>query len=276
LTARPGPARRALLAAAMLAAALPAGARRATAQPPAGSPLLVAVASSLTLAFPDLAAAFAAATGAPAPRASFGSSVNLARQIAQGAPFALFLSADEESVRWLAARGLLAGPGRVYALGRLALFSPAGSPVEPDPALAGLGRALTAGRMRRFAIANPDLAPYGRAAREALAAAGLWERIRPHLVFGETVAQAAQFALSGNAEGALVAFSLALAPAMARAGRAVPLPARLHAPLRHELALVAAAAPAAALQAAAFRDFLLGAEGRAILAHHGFAAPGAE
>lgn len=126
---------------------------------------LVGAAASLRFALPELAEAFADRAGF-SPRFSFGSSGNLARQIRQGAPFELFLSADEDLVLALFRDKQTVDEGALYALGRLAIFAPAGAPVTVDPQLAGVRTALERGELRNFAIANPDHAPYGRAARE--------------------------------------------------------------------------------------------------------------
>jgi hypothetical protein len=111
----------------------------------------------------------------------------------------------------LARDGFTRGEGTLYAIGRLVLVVPAGSPLAPDGTLERLREALDAGRISRFSIANPEHAPYGRAAREALESRGLWEAVEPHLVLGENVTQAAQFALTGNAQAGIVAYSLVLA-----------------------------------------------------------------
>ncbi|MCC7428244.1 MAG: molybdate ABC transporter substrate-binding protein [Alphaproteobacteria bacterium] len=265
----PAPSRRIALAGGVTLALTALG-RAALSQPRAAQAApLVAVAASLSQLFAELAAAFAARSGGQQLRPSFGATGNFARQIAQGAPFELLLAADEESVLALHARGVFADPGLVFALGRLALFAPHGAPFAPDAMLADLGRALAVGAITRFAIANPAHAPYGRAAQQALVARGLWEAIGPRLVFGESVSAAAQFALSGNAQGALLPQSLVLAPRMAAGGRAALLDAALHAPLRHRMALARNASDAAR----EFYVFLQGAEAGAILARHGLSRP---
>lgn len=230
---------------------------------------LIAAASDLQFALPELAERFRAETGI-APRIVFGSSGNFARQIEQGGPFELFLSADESFVQRLAARGLTRDEGALYAIGRIALVAPPGSPLRAADGLDGLRAALAAGGIRRFAIANPEHAPYGRAAEEALRAAGLWEALRPHLVLGENVSQALQFATAAGAEGGIVAYSLVLAPALRDRVRHALLPETLHAPLRQRMALTRHATPAAErlyawLQAPAARD---------ILRRNGFQLPG--
>jgi molybdate transport system substrate-binding protein len=181
--------------------------------PPASADVArVAAASDLSFALEEIAAAFARETGHET-RLTFGSSGNLARQIREGAPFDLFLSADESYVALLEKAGRTDGVGTPYAIGRIVVFAPAGSPVGVDAELAGVRSALAAGRLKRLAIANPDHAPYGRAAREALEHAGAWALARPRLALGENVSQAAQFALTGSVDAAIIAYSLVLTPA---------------------------------------------------------------
>jgi molybdate transport system substrate-binding protein len=229
----------------------------------------VAVAENVKFAIEELAAAFRRESGY-ALRLSTGSSGKFAQQIRQGAPFELFLSADEENVFRLAASGHARDRGVVYAQGRLALFAPHGSPLVPDEAMAGLRAALAAGTIKRFAIANPEVAPYGQRAVEALTHAGLWDAIKPRLVVGENIAQAAQFASSGSAEGGLIALSLALAPDLARRGRHALIPAAWYKPLNQRMALMKNAGAAAE----AFYRYLQTPAAHAIFERHGYSVPG--
>lgn len=250
---------RVLLLAAVATAAAPAHA----------APPVVAAASDLQFALAEVAAAFKRDTGTEV-RLAFGSSGNFRTQIAQGAPFELFLSADEAYVDALAAEGRTVDRGVRYATGRLVLFVPTGSPVKPDPTLADLKAAAADGRLARLAIANPEHAPYGRAAREALQRAGAWDAVAPRLALGENVSQAAQFATSGAAQAGLFAYSLALAPAVAGKGAYVLLPAQSHAPLHQRMVLVKGAGAAAR----AFYAYLQQPAARTVLRKHGFALPG--
>lgn len=227
---------------------------------------VVAAASSLQFVLNEIAADFAEDTG-DTVRFTFGSSGNLARQIRQGAPFELFLSADETFVTDLAADGFTRDPGTVYAVGRLALFIPTGSALKPD--LTDLRPALSDGRVTKFAIANPEHAPYGRRAEEVLRLQELWDTVAPHLVFGENVAQAAQFTTSGNAQGGLIPHALALAPPVAKHGTAVLLPDAWHAPLRQRMALVSGAGPVAER----FFTYLQQPAARVTLERHGYTVP---
>lgn len=229
---------------------------------------VVAAAASVRFALEDLAATFQRQTGERV-RLSFGSSGNLARQIREGAPYDLYLAADPHYVRDLARDGLTRDDGRDYLLGRLAIVVPSGSPLEADGSLEDLRAALADGRLERFAIANPEHAPYGLAAEQALTHAGLWEAIRPHLVLGENVGQAAQFAVSGNAQGGIIGYALALEPAVAAVSRAAPIPREWHAPLRHRAVVLSSAGPAARR----FYDYLLSPAAAAIFEKHGFDIP---
>ena len=236
----------------------------------AAAPPTVAAASVLRFALPEVADAFAARTGIR-PRLSFGSSGNLRRQIARGAPFSLFLSADEEFPLDLDREGLTLDDGDVYAEGRLALLLPKASPLLSDGTLSDLGDALADGRLKHLAIANPETAPYGKAARQVLEHLGLWQEVQSLLVIGENVAQAAQFASSGTAEAGLVAYPLAVSSRLDACCRFVGIPSEMHARMSQRGVLTRGAGE----DAQAFFQFLLGPEGRIILQKNGFRLPDA-
>jgi molybdate transport system substrate-binding protein len=229
----------------------------------------VAAAADLKFALTEIAEAHARAGGARVSL-TFGSSGVFRRQIAQGAPFELFLSADEAYVDALIAEGRVEGPGTLYAIGRIALYIPNGSSVKADKRLRDLAAAAKDGRLKKLAIANPEHAPYGRAAREALQHAGAWEAVRDKLVLGENAAQAARFAASGSAQAGILPLSLVRAEEFAGQGGFVTLPESWHAPLRQRMALVKGAGEAARR----FHDFIRSPEASAIFARHGFALPG--
>jgi len=193
----------------------------------------------------------------------FSSSAALAQQIAEGAPLDVFASADRRFVEELARGGQVREDTRaVYALGRLALWARADAPFP----LRGLQDLLDP-RVRRVALPNPRLAPYGRAGQEALQRAGLWSALQPKLVLGGDARLTFQYAVTGNADVALVPLSLALS----EPGKWAPVPEDLHAPIVHEMAVVAGTPREA--QARAFVRFVLGPVGREVLARHGFALP---
>jgi len=243
---------------------------------------LIAVASNMQPAMQQIQAQFqrepdALQTGKPASaklRIVYGASGNFVSQVLQGAPIALLLAADEQSVERLHAAGRSEDGGVVYASGRLVLFVPQQSLAvwQPDAAMQGLRQALQRQQIQRFAIANPELAPYGRAAREALQAVGLWQSIQSRLVLGENIAQAGQFASGGSTQGGILALSLALTPALQQRGRHVVLPASLHQPIHQRMALMRGAGePARALY-----RYLQQPAAQAILLAHGYAVPGAD
>jgi molybdate transport system substrate-binding protein len=229
---------------------------------------IVAAAGDLNPAATEIAAQFAKDTGQRV-EVVFASSGTLTRQIRDGAPFEVFLSADEAFVEQLADLGLTRDRGRLYGIGRLVFFAPNGSPFNPRDGYAGLARLLDDGRLTRFAIANPDHAPYGAAARAALQKGGLWDRIRPRLVLGEHLAQAAQFATTGNAVGGILAHSQMHAPHMQGRGEWMLVPAEDHPPLRQRMVRLARAGPVAER----FYQYMQEPAARAILTRYGFTLP---
>jgi len=232
----------------------------------------IAAASDLKFALEEVAARFRVDMNRTV-RLSFGSSGNYFRQIGQGAPFQLFLSADENFVLRLHQAGRTEDRGVLYATGRIVLFAPHGSPLQIDAQMAGLRTAVAANSIRRFAIANPEHAPYGRAAEQALRKLGLWDALQGRLVLGENVSQAAQFAASGSTQGGIFAYSLALSPLVAQQGRHVLLPEDLHQPLRQRMALT----KGAGATAHAFYVYLQQPPARKVLEQYGFVVPaGAE
>jgi molybdate transport system substrate-binding protein len=246
----------------LLAAALPAPGSAAELGP------TVAAAASLKAAFADLAALYQSREGAAVVLVS-GATGSLALQLENGAPYDVFAAADEVWPRRLAARGVLEpGSLRVFARGVLALalrlplaFSGAGPLGAED-------LALLAGRDVRFvALPNPAAAPYGAAALEALARAGLKAALAPRLIQAGDVAQSLGMLESGNVEAAFTSAGLLGAPS----GRWRPLSPDLHAPLTHMAGLAARSPRQAA--ARRFLALLLAPEGAAVLARHGFLPP---
>jgi molybdate transport system substrate-binding protein len=256
------PLRRIFLASSAVVALAPAAALQAR---PAAT---VAAAADLKFALEDIAAGFEKATGHRL-RLVFGSSGHFKTQILQGAPLHLFMSADEAFVFELADAGRTVDRGRAYAVGRIGILVPGGGVLKPDGELKDLAAALHDGRLKRFAIANPEHAPYGARAMEALQHAGLWDAIRPKLVYGENIAQAAQFAVSGSTQGGIVALSLALAPAVARSGSFALIPQGWHQPLKQRMVLVKGAPPAAH----AFHAHMATPAAQAVMRRHGFELP---
>ncbi|MFN0298814.1 MAG: molybdate ABC transporter substrate-binding protein [Burkholderiales bacterium] len=228
--------------------------------------LLIAAASDLKFALPPIVSRFESEF-AQRVAVTLGSSGNMARQIQQGAPFELFFSADEALVHRLVETGHARDAGFVYAVGRLALYVSNASKLAPDENLSDLQRNWKA--VQKFAIANPEHAPYGRAASEALESLGLSALVKPKTVYGENVSQAAQFISTGAAQAGLIALSLAVAPELARSGRYVVLPAFRHQPLRQRVSLMRHAGPTAEH----FYEFLQRPDTRESLRQSGFAMP---
>lgn len=196
--------------------------------------IAVAAASDLQFAFQEVATRFEHETGKKV-NLIFGSSGNFFTQIQNGAPFDVFFSADSEYPRKLEVAGFVE-PGTVYeyAVGKIVLWIPkdstldlrAGLPVLLDP------------RVRKIAIANPEHAPYGRAAVSALQHEQIYENVRDKLILGENISQAASFVTSGGADAGIIAFSLALAPSMREQGRYVQIPAQDYPPIRQAAAIL--------------------------------------
>ncbi len=224
--------------------------------------LTVAAAANLTDVFGDVGRAFTAKTSVNVIF-SYGSTAELSQQIQNGAPFDLFAAADTEHIDTLIAGGKLTGDSRaVYALGQLALWIPSGDPNGirdlPD---------LTKQQVRFIALAQPAFAPYGQATIEALKNAGLWDATQSKLVYANSISMAKQMAATGNADVAFTAYSLVLRDK----GIVIKVDPRLYLPIKQALAIVAASERLE--EAKQFRTFLLGPEGRAILAERGYLLP---
>jgi len=226
-------------------------------------PLTIAAASDLRYAMAAVVEAFRLEHPQVAPRVVFGSSGRFATQIENGAPFDLYFSADEAYPQRLDASGLTAGPPQRYGLGRIVLWVRDGiaPPVE----------SLREPRFRRIAIANPQHAPYGERAQQALTALDLWPAVEPRLVLGENISQAAQMVYSGAAEVGVVALALVLGGELEGQGDYRLIDERLHQPLWQAFVITRRAAEDS--RARAFADFVLGEQGRSILARHGFVLP---
>lgn len=238
--------------------------------PSRAAPPVIAAASDLQFALERVAADFTSRGGTPL-RLVFGSSGNFVHQIKAGAPFELFFSADEAFVTTLVEAGLTDGGGTIYGIGRLALLLPKHSKLPADGSLSGLVEPLAQGTLTRLAIANPEHAPYGQRAVEALRHRGIWESLASgqRVVMGENVAQAAQFVLEGGADAGIVAWSLVRAPALAERGRHALIPAEYHAPLIQRMVLLKNAGPTAR----AFYTYVQAPEARTVFEAYGFSLP---
>jgi len=249
----------------LLAAALGLGA----AVPARSAPVqvVVAAAGDLRGVLEEVKAGFEAGHPGVQVQISFGASGSLTAQILQGAPFDVFLAADEgfpEQVR----KAGLAGAAFPYATGSLVLWVRKDQGL--DPARDGW-KVLSAPGIRKVVIANPQVAPYGRAAEAALRTAAVYDTVKPRLVFADNIAQAAQFCQTGSAEAGLLSAAQADHPALRQAGVTWTVPATAYPPLRQAgVVLLRSTCPD---QAAAFSAYLTGPEGQAVLARHGFGRP---
>jgi molybdate transport system substrate-binding protein len=228
-----------------------------------GPVLVVAAASDLQTALPELIAAFRNEVPGIGVNPTFGASGQLAEQIKAGAPFDLFLAANVAFVDDLAAAGAVERESvRPYAVGSLVLAVNK----EAGGAVAGMAD-LASENVRRVAIANPETAPYGAAARQALTRAGLWETLRPKVVNAGSVRQALQFVQTGNAEAGFVGKATADVPEV----RVVEVDPTLYDPIVQGLGVVSGSPRKA--EAGRFVAFVLGPKGQAVLASFGFRPP---
>jgi len=225
----------------------------------AGEPLRIAVASNFAEAMDALILEWAQRGGEPVQRAT-ASTGKLYAQIVHGAPYDLFFAADAERPQRLETAGrALPGSRFTYAVGRLALWSPDAAAVDPQ------GEVLRQGRFRFLAIANPRLAPYGRAARQLLESMGLWRHLQPRLVRGENIGQTFHFVVSGNAELGLVAWSQLRRPGKTPQGSWWLPPRDSHQPIEQQAVLLSKRPVARA-----FIDFVRSDAGRRIIREYGY------
>jgi molybdate transport system substrate-binding protein len=196
--------------------------------------LTIAAAADLTFAFKDVAAKFQEQTHDTA-KMSYGSSGNFFAQIQNGAPFDMFFSADIGYAKKLEDAGL-AEPGSLYeyAVGKIVLWAPNNSQLDVSKGLA----VLQDPSIKKIAVANPEHAPYGRAAVAAMRHDNLYDQIKSKIVLGENISQTAQFVQSGNADIGIIALSLALAPSMKDKGKYFEIPAADYPPIEQAVVIV--------------------------------------
>ena len=224
--------------------------------------ITVAAAADLTQAFEEIGREFEANNQTRVVFV-FGSTGMLTRQIENGAPMDLFAAANVDYVNQLEQKGLIVpGTKAIYARGRITIWTTADSPLKLST-IADLRRP----EVKRIAIANPDHAPYGLAAQQALQKAGIWEDVKPKLVYGDNIRQTLQYAETGNVDVSIVALSLS----QQSNGHWVLIPEELHQPIDQGLAVIRTTKNETA--ARAFANFVTGPRGRAILGKYGFAFP---
>jgi molybdate transport system substrate-binding protein len=237
-------------------------------QPKSDSELLIAAAADLNPALKDISQEFEKKTGTRV-KLSFGASGALTQQIQNGAPFDILFSADLDFPRQLIQQGQADSSSLYkYALGKIVLWVPADSPLDPEHEKMNV---LLDPSVQKISIANPQHAPYGRAAVEALRHAGLYDRLTSRYVIGENVSQAAQFVESGNAQAGFVALAHALSPAIKNKGKFWIVPADYYAPLEQGLVVVTKSGHKA--QAQQFLDFFKTKEVQDALQKYGFTLP---
>jgi len=229
--------------------------------------LKVAAAADLSIAMEKVGALFTKQTGVVL-KVSYGSSGHFYSEIRNGAPFDIFLSADRSYPDALDEAGKTDQKTTVYALGKLVLWI--SNKVGADPSVKDLAVLILPG-VRKIAIANPEHAPYGRAAVAAMVHCTIYDRVKPKLVMGENVAQAAQFAESGNAEAAMIPLSLALSDRMKKSGRYALVAQDSYPPLFQ--AAVVLSSSQSKQQAHRFIEFLRSSTAQKILQENGFEAP---
>ncbi|ATQ70647.1 MULTISPECIES: molybdate ABC transporter substrate-binding protein [Methylosinus] len=231
----------------------------------AGS-IAIAAAADLKFAMDEIVADFRSAHPGDDVSVIYGSSGKFHTQIQNGAPFDIFFSADIAYARSLLQNGSAASEPVLYAVGRIVLWSGA-----LDAARMTLEN-LVDPHIRRIAIANPKHAPYGRAAEEALKAEDVWNRLQGRLVFGENVAQTAQYARTGAADVAIIALSLVLSPELKGKGSYSEIPENLYAPLRQ--AFVVTKRGGNNPLAETFAKFMASPAARRVMIRYGFVLPG--
>ncbi len=227
--------------------------------------LTVSAAADLTPAFEEMGRKFEQETGNKVTF-NFGSTGQLAQQIEKGAPVDMFAAANVAFVEELENKGLiLADTKALYAQGRITIWTRADSPLNLQRL-----EDLIRPEVKRIAIANPEHAPYGMAAREAMQSAGVWDNVSPKLVFGENIRQTLQYAETGNVDAAIVALSLSVASG----GRWTLVPQDLHKPLNQALTVIKGSNREAS--ARQFAAFINSPQGRAVMRKYGFVMPGEE
>lgn len=224
----------------------------------------IAAAASLTFALEEIIDQFQKETGHQI-KTSFSSSGTLTRQIEQGAPFELFLSADESYIERLHQQKLTRDQGQIYAYGQLVLFIPDGQK-SPSSALSLLREKLEEKSIKHFSIPNPDLAPYGKIAKQALERTGLWDKVSPLLVIGENASQTAMFVSTGSVDAALLPHSLAMVLQKRNKGILELLSEDLYDPLSQRMVLLNHAGEVTH----AFYNYLLQPTAQMIFKNHGF------
>jgi molybdate transport system substrate-binding protein len=226
----------------------------------------VAVAANMKEAFSEINLAFKAA-GNRDIRIVYGSSGNFAAQIMNGAPFNLFISADEQFPLELYNKGKTVGDGVIYATGQLAIITKHSGAVQLLDSKTELSKAIS--KANKIAIAKPQLAPYGRAAVEYLKAEGLWDIAKDKLIYADNVGIASMYVVTGAADLGFTALSLARSPEVAKETNCITLNQKLYEPIRQRMVLIKGAPP----EAIALYQFMQSTQAKSILQKYGYSTP---
>lgn len=228
--------------------------------------ITVAAAADLKFAMDEIVTSFRKIQLGHEIEVVYGSSGKFHTQIQQGAPYDLFFSADISFPRELAKQGLSMYDVKPYAVGRIVLWSAGMDATKMTMA------SLVDPKITKIAIANPKHAPYGKRAEEALRASGVWEKVRSKLVFGENIAQTAQYVQSGNAQVGVLALSLVINPELSKQGGYYLIPENLHKPLEQGFIITRLGADKPL--AKKFADYMVSKQARAVMTKYGFVLPG--
>ena len=226
----------------------------------------IAVAANMKDAFTEIAAEFKS-TGKPEMRVVYGSSGNFAAQIMNGAPFSLFIAADEQFPLELFKNGKAVDDGSVYAIGKLVIITKTSSGIHLLDSRADIAKAIA--KANKVAIAKPELAPYGRAAFQYLKAEGLWDLAKDKLVYADNIGAATTYVASGAADLGFTAFSLAKSPELLKQTSYVAVDAKMYEPIKQRMVLIKGAPP----EAQDLYRFMQGPKAKAILQKYGYSTP---
>ncbi len=226
----------------------------------------IAVAANMKDAFAEIAAEFKS-TGKPEMRVVYGSSGNFAAQIMNGAPFSLFIAADEQFPLELFKNGKTVDDGSIYAIGKLVIITKTSSGIYLSDSKSDIAKAIS--KANKVAIAKPEIAPYGRAAVQYLKAEGLWDLAKDKLVYADNIGSATTYVASGAADLGFTAFSLAKSPELVRQTSYVAVDTKMYEPIKQRMVLIKGAPQ----EAQDLYRFMQGPKAKAILQKYGYSTP---
>ena len=226
----------------------------------------IAVAANMKDAFAEIAAEFKS-TGKPEMRVVYGSSGNFAAQIMNGAPFSLFIAADEQFPLELFKNGKTVDDGSIYAIGKLVIITKTSSGIYLSDSKSDIAKAIS--KANKVAIAKPEIAPYGRAAVQYLKAEGLWDLAKDKLVYADNIGSATTYVASGAADLGFTAFSLAKSPELLRQTSYVAVDTKMYEPIKQRMVLIKGAPQ----EAQDLYRFMQGPRAKAILQKYGYSTP---